>query len=39
MAFAEREGSSQLLTDLALGKVKECPFGKGSIQDLKNLLS
>ena len=35
MAFAEREGSSQLLTDLALGKVKECPFGKGSIRDLK----
>ena len=35
MAFAEREGSTQLLTDLALGKVKECPFGTGSIRDLK----
>ena len=35
MAFAEREGSTQLLTDLALGKVKECPFGTGSIRDMK----
>ena len=33
MSCAEREG--QLLTDLTLGKVKECPFSGQSIQDLK----
>ena len=35
MTFAEREGTPQLLADLALGKVKACPFEAARVRELK----